>query len=176
MPCGPLQTMQVYALGTGSFLAGALSMFLFSLGTVPLLLGFGAISSLLSAKFNRRMLKASAVLVMALGLVMLMRGMNLFGISIPSLPSSTAVAVAKVSGGYQEVTTTVESGQYHPFVVQAGIPVRWLIRARADELNGCNNPVTIPLYGIRKQLVPGDNLVEFTPSQTGTITYTCWMA
>ena len=32
MPCGPLQTMQVYALGTGSFFAGALSMFLFSLG------------------------------------------------------------------------------------------------------------------------------------------------
>ena len=31
-----------------------LSMFLFSLGTVPLLLGFGAVSALLSAKFNRR--------------------------------------------------------------------------------------------------------------------------
>jgi uncharacterized protein len=175
MPCGPLQTMQVYALGTGSLLAGALSMFLFSLGTVPLLLGFGAISSLLSAKFNRRMLKASGVLVMVLGLVMFMRGMNLFGISMPSLPASSAVAMAKISGGFQEVTTTVESGQYHPFIVQAGIPVRWLIRAKADELNGCNNPVTIPLYGIKKQLVPGDNLVEFTPSQTGTITYTCWM-
>ena len=175
MPCGPLQTMQVYALGTGSFLAGAFSMFLFSLGTVPLLLGFGAISSLLSAKFNRRMLKASGVLVMALGLVMFMRGMNLFGMAIPSLPASSSVAVAKIIGGYQEVTTTVESGEYHPFVVQAGIPVRWLIRAKADELNGCNNPVTIPSYGIKKQLVPGDNLVEFTPSQTGTITYTCWM-
>ena len=90
MPCGPLQTMQVYALGTGSFLAGALSMFLFSLGTVPLLLGFGAISSLLSAKFNRRMLKASGVLVMVLGLVMFSRGMNLFGIALPSLPWRSA--------------------------------------------------------------------------------------
>ena len=27
MPCGPLQTMQLYALGTGSFIMGALSMF-----------------------------------------------------------------------------------------------------------------------------------------------------
>ena len=34
MPCGPLQAMQVYALSTGSFIKGALSMFLFSLGTV----------------------------------------------------------------------------------------------------------------------------------------------
>jgi len=179
MPCGPLQTMQVYALGTGSMFAGALSMFLFSLGTVPLLLGFGAISSLLSAKFNRRMLKASGVLVMVLGLVMFTRGMSLFGISLPALPGRQAsgreVAVARLSDGFQEVRTTVESGQYHPFVVQKGVPVRWTIRVKTEDLNGCNNPLTIPQYGIRKELVPGDNLIEFTPEQVGTITYTCWM-
>lgn len=176
MPCGPLQTMQVYSLGTGSFLAGALSMFLFSAGTVPLLLAFGVVSSLLSAKFNRGMLKASGVLVIALGFVMFTRGLSLFGVALPSLPvGSKAVAVARISGGYQEVRTTVESGQYHPLVVQAGIPVRWTISARADDLNGCNNPVTVPQYGIRKQLIPGDNLIEFTPQEAGTITYTCWM-
>ena len=43
MPCGPLQTMQIFALGTGSAAAGALSMFMFSIGTVPLMLTFGAI-------------------------------------------------------------------------------------------------------------------------------------
>ncbi len=177
MPCGPLQTMQVYALGTGSFFAGALSMFLFSMGTVPLLLGFGAISSFLSAKFNRRMLKASGVLVMALGLVMFSRGVSLFGVALPSISPGTpaAVAVAKVDGGYQYVRTTVESGQYHPFVVQKGIPVRWTVSAKADDLNGCNNPLTVPQYGIRKTLVPGDNLIEFTPDRDGTIAYTCWM-
>jgi sulfite exporter TauE/SafE len=177
MPCGPLQTMQVYALGTGSFLAGALSMFLFSLGTVPLLLGFGAISAFLSAKFNRRMLKASGVLVMALGLVMFTRGMNLFGVALPAVSpgSGTAVAVAKVVGDYQEVRTTVDSGEYHPFIVQKGIPVRWTVSAKAEDLNGCNNPLTVPQYGIRKQLVPGDNLIEFTPDRDGVISYTCWM-
>ncbi|MGO9310377.1 MAG: sulfite exporter TauE/SafE family protein, partial [Spirochaetia bacterium] len=174
MPCGPLQTMQVYALGTGGFLAGALSMFLFSLGTVPLLLGFGAISAFLSAKFNSRMLKASGVLVMALGLVMFTRGMNLFGVALPVLrpEPGSSVAVAKVVGGYQEVRTTVESGEYHPFIVQDGIPVRWIVNAKAEDLNGCNNPLTVPQYGIRKQLVPGDNLIEFTPDRDGTITYT----
>lgn len=177
MPCGPLQTMQVYALGTGSFLAGALSMFLFSLGTVPLLLGFGAISAFLSAKFNRRMLKASGVLVMALGLVMFTRGMSLFGVALPTITpaASGTIAVATVVGNYQEVRTTVESGDYHPFIVQKGIPVRWTISAKAEDLNGCNNPLTVPLYGIRKELVPGDNLIEFTPDRDGTISYTCWM-
>jgi sulfite exporter TauE/SafE len=177
MPCGPLQTMQVYALGTGSFLAGALSMFLFSLGTVPLLLGFGAISAFLSARFNRRMLKASGVLVIALGLVMFTRGMSLFGVALPAIAPvrGVSVAVAKVVGDYQEVRTTVDSGDYHPFIVQKGIPVRWIVRAKAADLNGCNNPLTVPQYGIRKQLVPGDNLIEFTPDREGTISYTCWM-
>jgi sulfite exporter TauE/SafE/copper chaperone CopZ len=179
MPCGPLQTMQVYALGTGSLFAGALSMFLFSLGTVPLLLGFGLVSSLLSAKFNTRMLKASGVLVLVLGLVMFTRGISLFGVALPPLrpaaASDAGIAVAKLVDGGQEVRTTVESGRYYPLIVQAGVPVRWTLSVKADDLNGCNNPVTIPQYGIRKQLVPGDNLIEFTPSQAGTIGYTCWM-
>ena len=177
MPCGPLQTMQVYALGTGSFLAGAFSMLLFSLGTVPLLLGFGALSSLLSAKFNRRMLKASGVLVVALGVVMFTRGVSLFGVALPSLTPGTpaSIAVARVEGDYQVVRTTVESGAYHPFIVQKGIPVRWTVSVKAEDLNGCNNPLTVPRYGIRKRLVPGDNLIEFTPDRDGTIAYTCWM-
>ena len=73
--CGPLQAMQLYALGTGSMLTGALSMFLFSLGTVPLMFGFGAISSVFKQQFNQKMLKVSAILVMLLGVVMLNRGL-----------------------------------------------------------------------------------------------------
>ena len=48
MPCGPLQAMQLYALSTGSPIAGGISMFLFSMGTVPLMFGIGALSSFLS--------------------------------------------------------------------------------------------------------------------------------
>ncbi len=175
MPCGPLQTMQVYALGTGSFLAGAFSMFLFSLGTVPLLLGFGAISSLLSAKFNRRMLKASSVLVMVLGFVMFSRGLTLFGVAMPRIKPDYTVTLATVSGKVQEVKTVLQKDKYPPFIVQSGIPVRWIISAKAEDLNSCNNPLLVPQYGIRKQLVPGDNVIQFTPYREGTFAYTCWM-
>ena len=177
MPCGPLQTMQLYALGTGSFWAGAISMFLFSLGTVPLMFGFGALSSFLSGKFTHRMLKASAVLVIVLGLTMVSRGLNLSGISLAasdSLGGSTS-RVAQIQGGTQTVTTTIESGRYQPFIVQKGIPVRWIIKAKAEDLNGCNNPITIPQYNIQKSLIPGDNVIEFIPMEEGNITYTCWM-
>jgi len=82
MPCGPLQAMQLYALGTGSFYAGAISMFFFSLGTVPLMLGLGAASAMLGGRFTGGMMKLSAVLVLLLGLIMLQRGLLLSGIAI----------------------------------------------------------------------------------------------
>lgn len=178
MPCGPLQAMQIYALGTGSVWAGAVSMFLFSLGTVPLMFGFGALSSFLSGNFTHKMLKVSAVLVMVLGVIMLSRGMALSGFNTNIALGSTSDSsqIAKVNGNVQVVTTTLESGRYTPIVVQKGIPVRWTISATQDELNGCNNSINIPEYNIEnKNLEAGDNFIEFTPDKVGNYIYTCWM-
>ena len=63
MPCGPLQAMQLYALSTGSPIAGGISMFLFSMGTIPLMFGIGALGGVLSKKFTRRVMKIGAILV-----------------------------------------------------------------------------------------------------------------
>jgi len=173
MPCGPLQAMQIYALGTGSFLAGAGAMFFFSLGTVPLMFGFGAISSFLSSKFTKNMLKVGAVLVMILGVIMLSRGLNLSGINLVN--ASAVAGISKIESGVQIVTTKLESGSYAPLTVQAGIPVKWTIQAAAKDINGCNETLTVPEYGITKKLVAGDNLIEFIPGKVGKVTYTCWM-
>ena len=176
MPCGPLQAMQLYALGTGSFFAGAFSLLMFALGTVPLMFAFGLVSSLLSAKFTHRMMRASAALVIVLGFFMVGRGLTLAGVSVGGgAPAAGAAGAAKVSGKVQEITTSFENGSYVPISVVKGIPVRWTIRVKGADLNGCNNPMTIPQYGIQKKLAPGDNLIEFTPKESGTVTYTCWM-
>jgi sulfite exporter TauE/SafE/plastocyanin domain-containing protein/copper chaperone CopZ len=178
MPCGPLQAMQIYALGTGSFFAGAASMFIFSLGTVPLMFGFGAISSLLSNKFTHKMMKVSAVLVMILGVIMLNRGFNLSGFAFTSgitAKASSSASVAKIDGNSQVITTKLQSGSYTPFTVQKGIPVKWTIQADASQINGCNGTVTIPSLGISKTLQPGNNEIDFTPAAEGNILYTCSM-
>lgn len=175
MPCGPLQAMQLYALGTGSVLAGALSMFMFSLGTTPMMFGLGAASSFLTGKFTHKMMKASAVLVMVLGLIMVNRGLSLSGINVASALSKDADNIAVIEGDVQTVTSTLRADGYEPVMVQKGIPVRWNIKAGEKDLNGCNNSIIIPKYGIRKNLVPGDNIVEFTPDEEGNVIYTCWM-
>ena len=176
MPCGPLQAMQIYALGTGSFFAGALSMFMFSVGTVPLMFGFGAISSFLSGKFTRNMMKVSAVLVMILGIIMLNRGLSLSGINVVAYAApASSVNVAKVVSNVQQITTKLEPGSYPTITVKKGIPVKWNIKADAKNLNGCNETLIIPKYNIEKNLVPGDNIIKFTPKEEGNVSYSCWM-
>ncbi len=184
MPCGPLQAMQLYALGTGSFFTGALSMLIFGMGTVPLMFAFGAFSSLLSSKFTKQMMKISAMLVIILGIVMGRRGLSLAGINIAeTLLSQLGINIeqdgssknAVIKDGYQTVTTNLESGKYQPITVYAGIPLKWTISADKESLNGCNNEIIIPEFSKQQKLVPGENIIEFTPTKTGTITYTCWM-
>jgi sulfite exporter TauE/SafE len=79
MPCGPLQAMQLAALGTGNPLNGALSMLFFSLGTVPLMLGLGGLVALLGQRFARTVNLAGAVLVSVFGVAMLSQGAALSG-------------------------------------------------------------------------------------------------
>lgn len=182
MPCGPLQAMQLYALSTGNPLKGALSMFLFSLGTVPLMFGLGALSSLLSKKFTSRMMTGSAVLVVVLGMFMFSSGMSLSGFALPSFNVGTGGSssaqntnIAKAADGIQTITTKLTSGRYEPITVQKGIPVKWIIQAQAGDINGCNNKIVIPKYNVEKKLETGDNIIEFTPTQSGTFAYSCWM-
>jgi sulfite exporter TauE/SafE/copper chaperone CopZ len=179
MPCGPLQAMQIYALGTGNFISGSMSMFLFSLGTVPLMFGLGALSSFLTSKFNHNMMKVSAALVIILGIIMMNRGASLTGMSLipdfSGLQQTKSANVAVISDAVQTVTTRLENGRYSPIVVQKGIPVKWTIKVEQGELNGCNNPINIPEFKMTKKLVVGDNLIEFTPTETKNIIYTCWM-
>lgn len=174
IPCGPLQTMQLYALYTGSFLGGALSMFLFSIGTVPLMLLFGTVSGRLNKRFASKLLAVSAVLIVVLGIGMLGNGLNLSGIQFNS-GASTQENIAVVSDGYQTVTTEIDYGSYEPITVKKGIPVRWTIVVPEGKLNGCNGEIIIPKYNVDVKLHEGDNLIEFTPEEIGTVGYSCWM-
>ncbi len=179
MPCGPLQAMQLYALSTGSPIKGAISMFLFSIGTVPLMFAFGALSSFLSKKFTAKMLTASAVLVVFLGIFMFNNGVGLSGIALPTFPAlantKQEANKAVVEGDVQVVTSGITSGSYEPIIVQKGIPVKWTIQAEEGELNGCNNSIVAQSYNLQKKLQIGDNVVEFTPTESGTFSFSCWM-
>ncbi|MBV7276319.1 sulfite exporter TauE/SafE family protein [Clostridium sp. PL3] len=187
MPCGPLQTMQLYALSTGSFTKGALSMFIFALGTVPLMLTFGAVSGLLSKGYTKNILKFSGILVVVLGLIMGNRGLSLAGInfvppiasllpwnnqSLASSGSNSTKAILK--DGVQIINMTADANGYVPNVlyVKKGVPVKWIIDGK--QITSCNNAIVVPSLNIKKQLENGENTIEFTPSDKD-INFSCWM-
>lgn len=195
IPCGPLQAMQIYALGTGSVVMGALSMFFFSLGTVPLMLGLGAAGAYLGGRFTTKMIKIGSILVIILGFIMAGRGFALAGINIgmnsdnnkdlaqskkPEIKVEKSIkkvdmSVATLEDGKQIVRSDISGRTYHPITVQKGVPVKWIIDAKKQDITGCNRILTVPDYNVEKKLVPGENIIEFTPSEEGKIIYTCWM-
>lgn len=228
MPCGPLQSIQLYALGTGSLIAGAMSMFAFSLGTVPLMFMTGLLGASLGSDLTRRIAKVGAVMVLALGVVMAGRGLALSGIRVfPAGISSNAAVLASGSaqgtaaasadagegtdgaaaggtnadgssadgaasdalgaaaglsgdsagsaGDVQLVEGEVTTRSYPTVTVKKGIPVRLTLKAEKGSINGCNGTLVIPAFDQTVKLKTGDNVIEFTPTETGVIPYSCWM-
>ena len=196
IPCGPLQAMQLYALATGSILTGALSMFLFSLGTVPLMLGAGALFSTLKGKFAFVIQRVSAVLVVFFAVVMAASAFNLFGgQAAVQEPAQTATVAqqkdesksllqqaldkgylpATVDGDVQRVQANLDPSVYPFIIVQKGIPVELTITADENSITGCNQTVVFPAFDVKKTLTAGENVIKFTPEESGLIPYTCWM-
>ena len=175
MPCGPLQAMQIYAISTGSVTKGAISMFLFSLGTVPLMFGLGTLSSYMSKKFSNKIMKFGATLVIVLGFSMFNNALALSGINFSQGSENDSGVRAEIQDNIQVVTTKLKGGTYEPIIVEVGKPVKWNIQVSNGSLNGCNNKIIIREYEIEKSLEMGDNIIEFTPTEAGTYTYSCWM-
>ncbi|MEX2029222.1 MAG: sulfite exporter TauE/SafE family protein [Candidatus Paceibacterota bacterium] len=84
LPCGFTQSMQVSALGSGSFMSGLLIMLAFALGTLPMLvlLSFGS-ASFAHGKHAPLFFKSAGIVVIGLGLFALLAGLAGLGIINP---------------------------------------------------------------------------------------------
>ncbi|MCD8322229.1 MAG: sulfite exporter TauE/SafE family protein [Oscillospiraceae bacterium] len=176
MPCGPLQSMQLYAIASGSLVAGAASMFFFCLGTIPLVLLCGTAAGLLKMKWRRRMLQAGAALLVLMGVFTVQNNLVLTGFTLPGTSSGSGdVIEAVVDGDTQYVTTTLHANGYDDIQVVAGIPVVWTIEVEESALNGCNKEIILSAFDQQVTLSAGEVTITFTPEEEGTYTYSCWM-
>lgn len=180
LPCGFTQAMQFYAMSTGSFATGALVMGAFALGTVPGLLGIGGITSVVKGIFAKRFFKFAGLLVIFFSLFNISNGYNLTGWQIGSGGNTSNVVQindpnVKMENGVQVVRMTENSRGYSPnnFTVKKGISVKWIIDAQ-DPFS-CASSLTISKLGIRKSLKAGENIIEFTPKDTGVLKFSCSM-
>ncbi len=84
LPCGFTQSMQIYSLTTGSFLTGALIMFSFALGTLPVLSLLSFTSLGISGKAQSGVFfKAAGLIVIFFGLFNLINSLVGYGLIPP---------------------------------------------------------------------------------------------
>jgi len=181
--CGPLQAIYVMAAGTGSMIEGAKLLFIFGLGTLPVMLGFGFLTSVISSKMTHKILKASGMIVVLLGLIMVNRGLTLTGtgFDLDSLKSSVQSQdiqdnkAIEIQDGYQIIRMDVLSSGWSPnqFVLKKGIPVKWIINGK--EITGCNNAIVVPKLNLNFDIKKGEQTIEFTPTESAIIPWSCWM-
>ena len=75
LPCGFTLALQLYVLGQGSALTGALTMLVFALGTLPALAAISAVSSFVTGRAQAYFLKAAGAAVIVLGLFNIQYGL-----------------------------------------------------------------------------------------------------
>ncbi len=178
LPCGFTQAMQIYAISSNSIITGALTMGIFALGTTPGLLGIGGLTSIFKGGTGKKFFKFIGAVVIALALLNINSGFNLTGLNIglPSAPPQTQNReLPQVTGGVQVVNMDQSASGYSPnrLTVKKGIPVKWVINSKDDY--SCASSIVMPKYGISKTLERGENVIIFTPTEAGTIKFTCSM-
>lgn len=180
LPCGFTQSLQLVAVASGSFWAGSLIMFSFALGTFPVLFSVGLGSSYAKQKDFGFFRKIIGVFIIFFGLFSLQSGLVLAGSKVSldfwsTAPPQNAIPSDNTSGEVQVVTMDIDyTFQQTEFRVRKGVPVQWEINA--IHTTGCADEVIIPRLGISSgKLKSGKNVVEFTPTETGTLPFSCWM-
>ena len=183
LPCGFTQAMQLYAVSTGSFVSGAAIMGIFALGSAPGLLSIGGLTAAIKGVFARKFFKFAGVVVSLLAFFNLNNGLNLLGTNplagigsrINAYAASDKKADIKVDNGVQVVRMDQTARGYSPnkFTVMVGVPVKWIITSK--DPNSCASSIVSSKLNVRQSLHPGENVIEFTPKEIGTIKFSCSM-
>lgn len=179
LPCGFTQAMQLFAIGSGNALTGALTMGVFAIGTAPGLLGIGGLTSAVKGAFAKSFFKFAGLVVIALAVFNINNGLNLGGLKpVAGSDMNTAQAADPnviLDNGVQLVKMLQKSDGYEPneFTIKKGIPVKWIITS--EDAAGCASSIVSQALDIRASLKLGENIFEFTPKESGTIGFSCSM-
>ena len=77
LPCGLVYMAIAGALATGSSFSGAAFMFIFGIGTLPMLFIISILGNSISLKLRKKMTKLIPVVVMFIGVLFILRGLGL---------------------------------------------------------------------------------------------------
>jgi len=157
-------------------------MGLFALGTAPGLLSIGGVTSLVRGAFKERFFKVAGQAIIFFALFNLNNGYTLAGFNLGGLNNKYSNQEniindpnVTLEDGVQVVRMIENNNGYSPnkFSIQKCTPVKWIIEAKAPY--SCASVILIPKLKIQKFLSAGENVVEFTPTESGALPFSCSM-
>jgi sulfite exporter TauE/SafE len=77
LPCGLVYIALAASIAGGSIKSGAMYMLVFGLGTFPIMLGVSLAGNFIGPVFRQKIYRLVPVLIVTLGLIFILRGMNL---------------------------------------------------------------------------------------------------
>lgn len=177
VPCGFTQAIQLYAMTTGSFITGALTMSVFALGTTPGLLSLGGLTSFIKGKSSGLFFKIVGLTVIAMAFFNISNGLTLAGVKksgSSQVREQKTDPNVKMENGVQIVRMEQNAQGYSPneFTVKKGVPVKWIIKSVYPS---CASSLMVQKLNIRALLTEKEQVFDFTPTESGEIPFSCSM-
>ena len=90
-------------------------------------------------------------------------------------PAAEAHSAPQPRPAFQTIKMDVTTSGYSPnhFVLSKGIPVKWVINGK--QVTSCNHRIIVPSLSLEFDVKKGLQTIEFTPTKTGIIPWSCWM-
>lgn len=178
VPCGFTQAIQLYAMTTGSFITGALTMAIFAAGTTPGLLSLGGLTSFIKGKSSGLFFKIVGLTVIAMALFNISNGLTLAGIKTSGQTQRQVQKDdpnVKIEKGIQVVHMEQNAQGYFPnvFTVKKDMPVKWIVKSVYPY--SCASSLMVQKLNIRTTLTEKEQMFEFTPKEVGEIPFSCSM-
>ncbi len=180
IPCGVTQAMMAYAISTGSAITGAVTMFVFILGTSPLFFTLGYAAKALGNRTNINFNKIAALAIILIALYNFNGALALSGsnftfeniFSKQSQPKTTAdltnqATIYLTQSGYKTDPGIIN--------VKSGSTVK--LKLINQNGAGCIQGFTIPKFGIQRTVLVGSSteITFVAPNMSGTIPFMCSM-
>ena len=179
LPCGFTQSMQIFALVSGNFITGGVTLLLFALGTLPILLAIGTTASWAKSKKIEIIKKVAGIVIIIFAISTFLTGYSLVGIKsniISEADNKITPSEDKTVPGEQIVEMHITSSGFSPnkLKLKKNLPVKWIIYG--DDVNGCTNEIIIKSLGTKAGINSGENIVRFNaPDEAGILNFSCWM-
>ncbi len=178
IPCGTTLAMETLAISSANAWQGGAIMAAFILGTTPLFLAAGLLTSFLGETLRTKFFKFAALILIYLGIVSVNGALVALGspISISAFFNRFSTNEAQAVQVSQDITIEITDKGYSPSYLKVKKNAQVNLKIINQDVYSCAAAFRIPSLGISVNVNPNqEKIISFTPTKAGKIPFSCSM-